>query len=55
LRQSWLAESTVENLAALRGVKEARGKDVGWIRDIESELLEEAKRLNPKEYVLRVS
>jgi tetratricopeptide (TPR) repeat protein len=46
-RAAWEVESTARDLSLVRGVRAARGEDVGWIKEIEDELLKAAQRLTP--------
>jgi tetratricopeptide (TPR) repeat protein len=42
---AWRLESTARNLRLIREMREGRGEDVGWIKQIEATLLDRATRL----------
>jgi hypothetical protein len=41
-RASWELETTARNLSLIRGMREARGEDAGWVKRIEDSLLARA-------------
>jgi tetratricopeptide (TPR) repeat protein len=46
-RQGWEVESTKRNLGLIRAVREGRGEDADWIKQIEDELARTAEALKP--------
>jgi hypothetical protein len=46
-RATWELESTARNLALIRSVRTARGEDASWIKGLEDQLLDAAKRMAP--------
>ena len=44
-RAGWELETTARNLGLIRAMREARGDDAGWIKQLEDTLNERAKRL----------
>jgi len=44
-RASWELETTARNLGLIRGMREPRGEDVAWIKQLEDTLKERARRL----------
>jgi tetratricopeptide (TPR) repeat protein len=44
-RAGWELETTARNLGLIRGMRETRGEDAGWIKQLEDTLKERAKRL----------
>ena len=46
-RASWELESTARNLGLIRAVRMRRNEDTAWVENLESQLLEGARRLTP--------
>jgi tetratricopeptide (TPR) repeat protein len=46
-KAGWELESTARNLSLVRGARDKRGEDTGWIHEIEDELSRAAQRLAP--------
>jgi tetratricopeptide (TPR) repeat protein len=44
-RASWELETTARNLGLIHGMREARGEDVAWIKQLEDTLKQRARRL----------